>query len=202
MTRAATASSPGTRRTALGERLRRETRGAHLAAEAAFDLGERLSSIRRYREALLLLDAFHRGCAPALAAGAPRLPAQLRDGPARRRARLCDDLGRLGLGAHRLPAFAGAGAAIDEDRALGVWYVHEGAALGGLMIAAEVRRRLPQAIAAATFFAGEGKATAARWRAFQGALDEPDRDGAAERVLAGAQATFAMLTAALKDGSL
>ena len=196
-----TVSCPDRAKVTLGERLRLQTRGAHLAAEAAFDLPARLASIGRYREALVVLAAFHRACEPALTVGAGRLPMPLRDGPERRRARLGADLETLGR-PDDAPGALQAAPTDDEDWALGVWYVHEGAALGGLLIAAEIRRRLPVAIPAATFFAGEGQATAARWRAFQGVLVECDeRDGAGERVLAGARATFALLTAALLDRS-
>ena len=183
----------------LSLRLRVETDDAHRAAERAFDLDRRLTSLEGYGEALEAFDAFAVISAPNLAALVSALPVALRDGPARRRSRLRDDLARLG----RSPAAPDRARAhdliqIDLDHALGAWYVHEGSALGGLVIAAEVRRRLPRAAGAATFFTGEGRGTAARWRAVQAVLDgwEPTE---AKRVVAGARATFAALTAQLAD---
>jgi heme oxygenase len=155
--------SSGTRST-LAQRLRVETDDAHRAAERAFDLDLRLNSLAGYGDALQALDAFAVTSAPTLRMLDLTLPAALRDGPARRRSRLRGDLVRLG----RVPTSLDRGRAaveIDLDHALGAWYVDEGAALGGLLIAAEVRRRLPQASAATRFFAGEGRGTAARWRA-------------------------------------
>jgi heme oxygenase len=181
----------------LAQRLRVETDDAHRAAERAFDLDRRLNSLGGYGDALQALDAFTVTSAPTLRMLDPALPAALRDGPARRRSRLCGDLVWLG----RVPASPDRGHApvdLDLDHALGGWYVHEGAALGGLLIAAEVRRRLPQAAAATRFFAGEGRGTAARWRAVQAVLGswEPI-DG--ERVVDGARVTFAALTARLAE---
>jgi heme oxygenase len=147
---------------------------------------------------LQALDAFAAISAPTLGALAPALPAGLRDGPAQRRSWMRDDLMRLG----RVPTPSDrtrAPAAADLDPALGAWYVHEGAALGGLLIAAEVRRRLPQAAAATSFFTGEGRATAARWRAVQAVLDGWEPSDRGERVVAGARATFAALTARLAE---
>jgi heme oxygenase len=76
--------------------------------------------------------------------------------------------------------------------------VHEGAALGGLVICAEIRRRLPAAVPAASFFAGEAKGTAARWHTFEAVLGA--WPGSAERVLEGARASFAALTERLEQG--
>ncbi len=191
-----------TSRCDLGARLRSETRDAHLAAERAFDLPRRLRSLEDYTGGLLVMEAFLRRSAPALAAIAPRLPAQLGHGAERRRVRLHADLAALGcplpesavvLGPAHDPVLAPTRLA---DRALGAWYVHEGSALGGLAIAAEVRRRLPAATHATRYFAGEGRGTAARWRAFQAVLGEWERRGeaAVDAVLAGARDSFAVLT--------
>jgi heme oxygenase len=181
----------------LSERLRTETDDAHRAAERSFDLDRRLNSLAGYGDALQALDAFAVDSAATLRMLDPALPAALRDGPSRRRSRLRGDLVRLG----RVPTSPDRGCApveADLDQALGVWYVHEGAALGGLLIAAEVRRRLPQAAAATRFFTGEGRGTAARWRAVQAVLDhwEPI-DG--ERVVSGARTTFVALTERLAE---
>jgi heme oxygenase len=181
----------------LSRHLRVETADAHRAAERAFDLDRRLTSLAGYADALQAFDAFVVTSAPMLGALAPALPAALRDGPARRRSRLREDLAQLGRipsSPDRVPAMI----EIDLDRTLGAWYVHEGAALGGLFIAAEVRRRLPQAAGATTFFAGEGHGTAARWRAVQAVLDRAEPiDG--ERVVAGARATFSALIEQLAE---
>ena len=190
-------------RSSLAQRLRVETDDAHRAAERAFDLDRRLTSLAGYANALLAFDAFAVASDPMLRALAPALPAGLRDGPSRRRSRLRDDLARLG----RAPALPDPASAegeggvdidIDIDHALGAWYVHEGSALGGLVIASEVRRRLPQAAGATTYFTGEGRGTASRWRAVQTVLDgwQPI-DG--ERVLTGARATFTALTEQLVE---
>jgi heme oxygenase len=200
------AGSPGPSGT-LARRLRAETDAAHRAAEQAFDLDQRLTSLVGYADALQALDAFAASSVLVLGALEPALPAALRDGPARRRSRLHGDLVRLG----RIPTpsaqtHAPARADLDPipaqtdlDHALGAWYVHEGAALGGLLIAAEVRRRLPQAAAATHFFVGEGRATAARWRAVQAVLDGWDPADGGQRVVGGALATFAALTEHLAE---
>ncbi len=179
----------------LGERLRRDTHAAHLAAERSFDLESRLASLRDYGDALVVLDGFGHACASILEGVGDVLPAALRAGPAHRRERLAADLAWLGRAQATPPP---AEPFRDPDHALGAWYVHEGAALGGLLIAAEVRRRLPQASPATRFFAGEGRATAARWRRFQAVLTGWD-PAAGDRVLAGALATFAALTARMRE---
>lgn len=191
------------RRSTLGERLRSETRAAHAASEAAFDLPARLTSVDRYADALEAIESVHRACAPALAVVADRLPSELRDGPRRRRERLHADLQQLARAPRRAAdRFTGlSGAGFDLDCALGSWYVLEGAALGGRLIAVEVRRRLPAARPATTFFAGEGTSTAARWRAFLGVLAgwETRGEACADRVIAGATVTFGAMIAALGD---
>jgi heme oxygenase len=189
-------------RSPLGERLRCDTREAHIAAETAFDLAARLNSVADYADGLSVTRAFHRACAPALAAAADQLPPALREGPSRRRARLCADLMLLGR-TSAAPGFALAPlrlATPGPDGGLGVWYVLEGAALGGLRIAAEVRRRLPAAVPASTFFAGEGRATAGRWRAFQRVLADWEQRGpvAADHVVLGALTAFDALAAGLE----
>jgi heme oxygenase len=192
---AATASDRGSRAGALRERLREETREAHAAAERAFDLPRRLASLDAYAEVLHALDDVLRDAAGPLRPATGRLPAGLRDGATRRRARLDADLAQLGRTGWpaRTAASAPRPAAPDPDadRSLGAWYVHEGAALGGLVIRGEIRRRLPAALPASTYFAGEGPATAARWRAFAAVLGDWPGDG--DRVLDGARAGFAAL---------
>ena len=187
-------------RSPLGARLRTETREAHVAAEAAFDLDRRLASLTAYGEGLRVMEAFDRLCALISALADPWLSEELRDGRVRRRARMHADLAALGEAPARASAGDGAavlGQTMSCDHALGVVYVQEGAALGGLRIAAEVRRRLPAATPATTYFTGEGRATACRWRAVQAILGQwSDPDGpAADRVLAGAHSVFAALTA-------
>jgi heme oxygenase (biliverdin-IX-beta and delta-forming) len=181
----------------LGRRLRTETRAAHEAAETAFDLERRLATPAAYAEVLELMQAHHRAWAPTLALVAPRLPAELRDGPRLRLVRLGEDLAGLGRRTPqpRAPEPADPPVAPSEDHALGAWYVMEGAALGGLLIRAEVRRRLPEVEPATRYFAGEGRRTAARWRGFQAVLDGwGQRAGGPERVVEGALAAFASLT--------
>ncbi len=78
-------------------------------------------------------------------------------------------------------------------QALGVRYVLEGSALGGLVILAALTPRLGAEIAGATsFFAGAGREGMANWRAFKASLDRygdahPDRH---DDVVAGAALCF------------
>jgi heme oxygenase (biliverdin-IX-beta and delta-forming) len=198
-----TGAALGAGSTSLGHRLRSETRAAHDRAEAAFDLPRRVASPQAYADVLVVLESFHRRWAAQLQVVAPSLPASLRDGPARRRSRLRADLSRLGRAPAVTPSAPPTGRdPHDPDGALGAWYVLEGAALGGLVIAAEVRRRLPEVAPATTFFAGDGRDTAARWRAFGLVLREWEVRGeaAAARVIDGALATFAALTEPLAAG--
>ena len=202
-----TAPGTGARVGALSGRLREQTRSAHTTAEAAFDLDRRLTTVADYGDGLVVLDAFHRAWSPALTLAEPVLPVALRAGPARRLTRLGQDLARLGRTPDRLDtdpdlldaARDAASPPRTPDGALGAWYVLEGAALGGLVIASEVRRRLPQAASATSYFAGEGRATAARWRLFTERLDSwvpstDDGEAVATRVVDGALTTFAALT--------
>lgn len=160
-----------------------------------------LASIDRYRELLTVLESFHRACEPALSQLIGDGPPELRDGIATRCARLQKDRAALGGPAAVSPGVSPVLATVDHR--LGAWYVLEGASLGGLVIAAEIRRRLPAAAPATTYFAGEGPGTAARWRRFHGVLAGWEDRGAAaaDRVVTGALNTFGTLEDQLRSAA-
>lgn len=179
----------------LSSLIRAETRPAHDRIELAFDLPSRLASRDSYRDLLARLLGFHGAFE---AAAAPHLAGTPFEAYLGRTGLLASDLDRLGgASEHRTgpsPDFP------DAPAALGGLYVVEGSILGGVLIAAEVRRRLgigPQT--GAGFFAGHGRATAPTWRSFTAALDEapcPDPT----RAVAAAFATYAAMQAWLCDG--
>lgn len=119
----------------------------------------------------------------------------------RRCALIHRDLRRLGL--QRLAPEVDVCPRIDNPpQALGSLYVMEGAALGGQLIAAGLRRRLGiEADTGGAYFNGCGKGTAVRWREYRelaGAALDGDR---AARALAcdAAVQTFEALIATFQD---
>lgn len=178
----------------LSSLIRVETRPAHDRIELAFDLPARLVSRDSYRDLLVRLLGFHGAFE---AAAVPHLAGTPFAAYFGRTSLIAADLDRLGgASEHRTgpsPDFA------DAPAAMGGLYVVEGSILGGVLIAAEVRRRLgigPDT--GAGFFAGHGRDTAATWRSFTAALDAspcPDPD----RAVAAAFATYAAMQAWLCD---
>lgn len=179
----------------LSERLKAETRDAHDAIEAAFDLDRSLDTRESYVALLRRLHgihaAFERAAAPHLTgtdlfaalARAPMLNADLEALGARP-----DPAGAL-VPADALPA--------DRAEAVGSVYVLEGSTLGGLLIARTVERRLGFGPGTgARFFAGHGRDTMRNWQAVRAAIDAlagPDD----ERSVRAANRTFAAMGAVL-----
>jgi heme oxygenase len=85
--------------------------------------------------------------------------------------------------------------ALDSPgHAIGCWYVVEGSALGGQVISRRVQSRLGVTRdTGGRYFAGNGAATAARWRDVCGALDR--YDGTTGDVIEGARRSFESLGA-------
>ena len=119
--------------------------------------------------------------------------------PPRRAACLETDLSSLGI----TPAGDAPAAmvpALDcEAHAVGSFYVLEGSALGGQVISRHLTRTLGiTATTGGRYFAGDGVATAARWREVCAALESYDSSDVAT-VTEGARRTFSSLLAWLDD---
>lgn len=119
-------------------------------------------------------------------------------GDRRKAGLLAGDLRALGRAVAETPC-AALPDVTDPARALGCHYVLEGATLGGAIIRRHVERSIGVTRGeGGAFYAGYGRATAARWRAFCACVDAYDagrwRPGGAEParddVVAGARATF------------
>lgn len=82
----------------------------------------------------------------------------------------------------------------SADDCWGLFYVFEGATLGGTVLQARIARHAPQ-LPSLRFFSGYGSATAARWRTFVQALDAAHRAAAIDeaRVVKSARAAFESL---------
>lgn len=148
---------------------------------------------RRYRD---VLAAFYGVYAPledrltALRAVSPPLPV-----PWVARTRLlADDLRALGLAEDELASLPRCehGLPTGVGPLAGCLYVLEGASLGGLVITRAVRDALGVGVGAgASFFTGEGPATAARWRQVLGWLEALAAGGVSvDEMTRGACATF------------
>ncbi len=187
----------------LSAQLREQTRAAHVAAELAFALDERLTGRGTYAALLLALRGFYRPLETALVdvPGWDRLSPVVDVRARCRAARLDEDLGRLGWDGGRSarvmtpPAFA------SLAQALGCLYVLEGSALGGQIVARQARRTLGDDVPVG-FFASAGRvALSADWRTLQAALDAFGAADSAIRptVVAAAQETFDALGAWLEQ---
>ncbi|WP_167772558.1 biliverdin-producing heme oxygenase [Ramlibacter henchirensis] len=162
--------------------LRQATAGQHARIESLVGLGGPFGR-GHYGRVLQGFGAFLHGWEPAVARTLPR---QLLPWFARgRRAFLIDrDLAALGL-----PALGPEAAVVPhlEDRAdaLGSLYVMEGAALGGQLIAANLRHRLRiDADNGGAYFNGCGSGTAARWREYRSLAQSQLEDDARARARA------------------
>lgn len=174
---------------------RTATAGHHARIESLVGLGGAFGRAH-YGRVLQGFGAFLHGWEPSIARVLPRplLPWFA----AGRRAHLVDrDLAALGLAplpAHGavLPAIAG------RAQALGSLYVMEGSALGGQLIAANLRRRLGIDVGSGgAYFNGCGSGTADRWREYRRLVAEhldPDAAGRASAIDAAAR-TFEALIA-------
>jgi heme oxygenase len=182
--------------------LRAGTADAHARLEQRLDLLDPDLTEERYRALLERLYGFHAPLERRLAA--LPLPADLAAPTARPRSDLlARDLAVLApdTAPAALPRAAEPTPA-DAAAALGCLYVLEGAALGGSVIAAHVRRvlRLTPETGLA-FFTGDGRGTGSRWRRFRRSLElHPSAGGRPAAVVEGARATFAALEAWLVDG--
>lgn len=172
-------SSPSRRTTPitlrLSRRLREGTREAHVRAESRFALDSRLLDRAAYRDLLLLLRSYYRPLEATLVKvdGWELLEPAIDPGRYRRAGLIDEDLKRLPEAAALAPH--------DEDhprlpelpslaRALGCLYVLGGSALGGRIVAAEARRRLPGCVPVA-FLSSRGHSLGEDWRTLQAALD-------------------------------
>lgn len=181
------------RATGLCDWLRRETRQAHLACEAAMDLDSRLAWPSKYAE---LLRSLH-GAYATLAADAHALAAEALLGQS---GELRSDLSRLQLDLTepRDTDVEGAECLLTSlEEGVGSIYVMAGSRLGGQVITRAVRARLPGAPVA--FFSGGETNPGPGWRALKLALDdwgETRREQWAS-VLVGADKAFGLVEAAL-----
>lgn len=188
----------------LLDRLKAQTRGEHVAMEAALDLMRDDVLLADYRRLLERYLGFYAPVEARLAgvlAGVPlgglefetrrKLPLLQADlaalsGPAADTLAMCDALPPL-----HTPA-----------QAMGCLYVLEGATLGGMVIGKHVQRTLGlRPDCGARFFHGSGARTAEMWRAFRAAMVEfaADADAAdaadatADAVVDSANETFRSL---------
>jgi heme oxygenase len=176
----------------LTARIREGTRAQHARCEAQMNLTALASSLEGYAEALQSFEALHDYVLAHTADVVAAAPAELGAGLGRGRARLSADLRALG----QTPRRAAADPVDDElgelDAQLGAWYVLEGSALGGRVIARHVRDSLPGAAGALSYFRGEGPDTAARWQRFGTFANRLEADSGVDcdAVLRGAERTF------------
>jgi len=166
--------------------LRERTRAQHDRIEAALRWKTRASDRGRYGEWLARLHSFYARWEPAIAAS---LCAPDFVDPRRKLPLLEQDLTALGV-APLPPAGAPPYPFVTPAEALGALYVLEGSTLGGLLIAAHVRRSLGHAPA---FHGGYGRSTAAMWRRFQAELDARVDSAMLDDSVAAADRTFADL---------
>lgn len=176
-------------------RLRRATAEQHrvLDHRLAYLLTDRLSP-GRYAALLSAFFGFYGPLEDDLArwqAAAPSAELPL----VRRTCLLARDLLALGADTGRIPMCTSPPVLPTLDHAAGALYVLEGACLGGQVIARAVRKSLGIGPAnGASFFAGAGAATGARWRHVLTWLDDRDRCAAGrDAIVAGARDTFSAL---------
>ena len=155
-------------------RLKAATAVLHRRVEDGVDILRRTQTVTGYVELLQRLEAFYSALDPHLA---PHLPSH-------RVERLRADLDLLEPGWEPLPR-----PPFDPPgNPLGWLYVAEGAALGGRIIALDLKNRHGfDPTHGAAFFGGDGEAFSPRWRKVKAMLDA-ERD--VEGMIAGARATF------------
>ena len=158
MTTESTTHHPQLASATMRERLRAETAALHAEVERCLDLAAQLRSVDSYANLLATLFGYHEPLERA-AAGAPTPEPPLGFSPWGRAALLARDLRALRPYAEvsgvrrcaRLPA-------LDRpEHVTGCVYVVEGSALGGQVIAREVRHHLGLSGDAVAFFTGAGR---------------------------------------------
>lgn len=180
-----------TERGALHDRLRSATAPLHEAAERAFDAERRLSALEGYVGLLDILWSLHAGLERAMAPHRPHLFG-LDPGSRPRSPLLAKDIQALSGRDPELTPVAFAYSA--PAAALGGLYVLEGSMLGGRVLFHRARERLAVTEHnGGRFLAGDGKATASRWRAFLHALATLPATVDRDQVEAGARATFQLV---------
>lgn len=179
----------------LLDRLKTETRVAHDRIEADLDLLRPNLSLADYAALLARYQAFFRVWEPAVGEA---IGDEGFFGPRRKLHLLDQDLEDLGVeplaDEPRVEPFATAA------HAMGSLYVLEGSTMGGLVIAAHVRRTLGVSGPGARYFENYGRDAAERWRAFRATLagiSAPQTDGG---VVAAALQTFETLHRWLAPG--
>ncbi len=182
----------------LSRLLRDRTRDAHMAAESAFALETRLCDRSAYAGLLRDLRGFYRPVEAALwAIDELEELTTSRDIATRRRARLIDeDLRRLGAPLAEGTTSVAAPELHSLADALGCWYVLEGAALGGQIVARRAVGALGDDLPVGFFSQVGSEGLPRRWRSVQAALDEFGRRTNAttrEDIITAAHSTFETL---------
>jgi heme oxygenase len=172
--------------------LRVATRDQHACCEQAVDLTRWLGTIEGYVRLLRVFLVFHDSVVPALGDVSTVAPLSLTRRLRGRAARCRADRAVLGVpdGPNSHPTLVAELPGLA--RQLGAWYVIEGSALGGTVIAHHARRSLPAAADALSFLSGDGSSSAANWREFcrfaDGCNDEADL--AFSELQSGAESAF------------
>ena len=181
--------------------------------EATSDLHERLDRGVAATEALTSRDGYARFLAASLAAAEPlerglaSLPATASFASGNRASRIREDLAALGVPADE-EAGAVSGDAIvpaSKAEAFGTSYVLEGSALGGLVLARNVKEKLGLGDAETSYLRLRGAETPAHWRGFLGELETwASSASPAERreACAAAMRTFEIYLAAFRRAGL
>jgi heme oxygenase len=172
--------------------LREATRERHASIEHALPLVEPGLRIGSYRRILQAFLGFYRPLEAGLAQLAQRVPGAISLEGRCKVPWLQDDLQALGVPESELASIPECPdvPVIDcAPRALGCMYVLEGATLGGQLISLRLEEHLGLAPGTgATFFAGYGGNTGARWRSFVATLDAESPPY--QKAIAAAEETF------------
>ena len=178
-------------------RLRSATRGVHLDLERQLALLRGDLSLVRYTRIIALFYGFYR----PIEAGLQRLKTLVPEQrfPLRARTELLKrDLLALGWGEQaisELPTCTDLPDLCAPEHFAGCLYVLEGASLGGQVITRHLRERLELTDHGGTaFFAGDGAATAARWKCVLEWLEHASHSGwRVEQIVTSACETFRAL---------
>lgn len=185
----------------LLERLRAETRPAHVRLEQAIDLPNRLGSHETYRQLLARFYGFHAAWEPAAALGLgdPILLADRARAPLLRQ-----DLQALGLAGEEIEALPLCDPLMPiETRPalLGAMYVVEGSTLGGKFVARMVERRLGlDPASGGAYFRSHGNDIGQMWRAFGAYLGRFSAPSVDDEIVLSANRTFDRLHAWFCEG--